>query len=90
MDGPLRLRNACHKRDPAPLESDCQCLACRHSSRAYLHHLFQAEEMLGPTLVSLHNVAYYNRLLAEIRQAIEAGQFASYRQASLARRGTTF
>ena len=47
-DGPLRLRNACHKRDPAPLESDCPCYTCRHFSRAYLHHLFLADEMLGP------------------------------------------
>ncbi len=62
--GPLRLRNACHKRDPAPLESDCPCYTCRNFSRAYLHHLFLAREMLGPTLLSLHNVAFYCRLMA--------------------------
>ena len=65
--GTLRLRNACHKRDLAPLESDCPCPTCRHYSRAYLHHLFLADEMLGPTLLSLHNVAYYSRLMADIR-----------------------
>ena len=62
--GPLRLRNACHKRDPAPLESGCPCYTCRCFSRAYLHHLFLAKEMLGPTLLSLHNVAFYCRLMA--------------------------
>src|SRR5262245_24762973 len=74
-DGPLRLRNARHRRDPAPLESDCPCYTCRAFSRAYLHHLFLADEMLGPTLLSLHNVAFYLRLMADVRQAIEAGRF---------------
>ncbi len=74
--GPLRLRNAIHKRDPRPLESDCSCYACRGYSRAYVHHLFAAGEMLGPILLSLHNVAFYCRLLAEIRAAIEQGRLA--------------
>jgi queuine tRNA-ribosyltransferase len=85
--GTLRLRNARHKRDPAPLESDCQCATCRTWSRAYLHHLFLAEEMLGPILLSLHNVTYYSRLMAEIRQAIAAGRFAEFCAVSLARWG---
>jgi queuine tRNA-ribosyltransferase len=85
MDGPVRLRNARHKRDPAPLESDCLCYACRHFSRAYLHHLFLAKEMLGPTLLSLHNVAFYCRLTAEARQAIREGRYAAYRAVRLAR-----
>src|SRR5207302_9998706 len=83
--GPLRLRNARHRRDPAPLESGCACYTCRHFSRAYLHHLFLAEEMLGPTLLSLHNVAYYCRLVAEAGQAVAAGRFAEFRAARLAR-----
>jgi queuine tRNA-ribosyltransferase len=83
--GPVRLRNACHKRDPAPLESGCHCYTCRHFSRAYLHHLFLAEEMLGPTLLSLHNVAYYCRLMADVRQAIRAQHFADFCAARLAR-----
>ncbi len=87
MDGPIRLRNACHRRDSGPLESGCPCYACRHFSRAYLHHLFLAKEMLGPTLLSLHNVAFYCRLTAEARQAIGAGRFAAYRSARLARFG---
>jgi queuine tRNA-ribosyltransferase len=84
-DGPLRLRNACHKRDSAPLESDCSCYTCRRFSRAYLHHLFLANEMLGPTLLSLHNVAYYCRLMAEIRQAIRERRFAAFGAVCLAR-----
>jgi queuine tRNA-ribosyltransferase len=88
-DGPIRLRNARHKRDSAPLESGCSCYACRHFSRAYLHHLFNADEMLGPTLLSLHNVAFYCRLMAQARQAIEEGRFAAFRAVCLARWGAT-
>jgi queuine tRNA-ribosyltransferase len=84
-DGPVRLRNARHKRDSAPLESGCPCYTCRHFSRAYLHHLFQADEMLGPTLLSLHNVAFYCRLMTEARQSISDGRFASFRSVRLAR-----
>jgi queuine tRNA-ribosyltransferase len=88
-NGPLRLRNACHKRDSAPLESRCQCYTCNHYSRAYLHHLFLAGEMLGPTLLSLHNIAYYCRLMAEARQAIEEDRFAAFRAVCLAGWGAT-
>src|SRR5262249_36261492 len=77
-DGPIRLRNAQHKRDPAPIESGCSCYTCRNFSRAYVHHLFLADEMLGPTLLSLHNVAFYCRLMAEVRRAIREGQFAEF------------
>jgi queuine tRNA-ribosyltransferase len=86
-DGVVKIRNACHKRDPSPLESGCACYACRHFSRAYLHHLFLAQEMLGPTLLSLHNVAYYLRLVARAREAIEQGRFAALCAAQLARWG---
>ena len=88
--GTLRLRNACYRRDQAPLESDCACTTCRHSSRAYLHHLFMADEMLGPTLLSLHNLAYYVRLLGESRQAIREGRFADFCTLSLARLARKF
>jgi queuine tRNA-ribosyltransferase len=84
-DGPLRLRNACHKRDPAPLESDCPCYVCRNFSRAYLHHLFLADEMLGPTLLSLHNVAFYCRLMSQARVAIENGRWSDFCSVNLAR-----
>jgi len=86
-DGPVKMRNARHRRDPAPLESGCPCYTCRHFSRAYLHHLFAADEMLGPTLLSLHNVAYYLRLMGRIRAAIEAGTLAELEAGYLARSG---
>jgi queuine tRNA-ribosyltransferase len=75
--GTMRLRNAAFARDPRPLEEDCPCPACNHS-RGYLRHLFMAKEMLGPTLLSIHNVTYYQCLVAGARQAIEAGRFAEY------------
>src|SRR5262249_36834285 len=88
-DGPLRLRNARFKRDSGPIESGCGCYACRLFSRAYIHHLFLAGEMLGPTLLTLHNVHYYCRLMAEIRQAIRDRRLAQYRGVRLARWGAT-
>jgi queuine tRNA-ribosyltransferase len=83
--GILRLRNACHRSDPAPIEAECKCPVCRQFSRAYLHHLFHAGEMLGPTLLSWHNLAYYNHLLAEVRKAIEEARWDEFLRASLAR-----
>ena len=69
--GTLRLRNARFADDQAPIEADCDCETCAGGfSRAYLRHLFQAGEMLGPTLVSLHNVRLYQRLMLDIRAAI--------------------
>jgi len=85
MDGPIRLRNACHRRDPAPLESGCTCYCCANFSRAYLHHLFHSDEMLGPMLVSLHNIEFYLRLMGLTRRAIEEGRFASFHDGCLAR-----
>jgi queuine tRNA-ribosyltransferase len=81
-DGPLRLRNAKHQRDAGPVESNCDCYTCRHFSRAYLHHLFAAEEMLGPTLLTIHNLSYYLRLMREIRAAIREGRFEQFRDAA--------
>jgi queuine tRNA-ribosyltransferase len=75
--GPVRLRNKVHERDDSPIEKDCPCLACRHS-RAYLRHLFMADEMLGPILLTHHNLTYYQRLLAGARQAIEQNRFVAY------------
>jgi queuine tRNA-ribosyltransferase len=82
-EGTLRLRNARHERDPRPLEVDCPCAACRHS-RGYLRHLFMAGEMLGPILLSIHNLTYYQRLMQAAREAIERGEFAAYRAKKLA------
>jgi queuine tRNA-ribosyltransferase len=81
--GPMRLRNAVHQRDERPLEEGCPCLACRHT-RAYLRHLFLADEMLGPILLTHHNLTYYQRLLASARQAIEQDQFLPFFEARLA------
>jgi queuine tRNA-ribosyltransferase len=75
--GPLRLRNAVHRLDARPLDSSCPCLACRHS-RGYLRHLFQSDEMLGPILLSHHNLTYYQRLLAAARKAIEEDRFEPF------------
>ncbi|MCA9186199.1 MAG: tRNA guanosine(34) transglycosylase Tgt [Pirellulaceae bacterium] len=80
--GPVRLRNLKHKLDREPLDGDCPCAACRHS-RGYLRHLFMAGEMLGPVLVSIHNLTYYQRLLGEARGAIETGEFAGFRDGKL-------
>jgi queuine tRNA-ribosyltransferase len=80
--GPIRLRNQKYERDPLPLEEGCPCPACRRS-RGYIRHLFMADEMLGPILLSIHNVTYYQRLLAGARTAIEADRFAAFRAAKM-------
>src|SRR6478609_5856161 len=75
--GPIRLRNLQHALDREPLDPTCPCLACRHS-RGYLRHLFQANEMLGPMLVSHHNLTYYQRLMAQARQAITEDRLSTF------------
>lgn len=77
--GSLRLRNRQFERDPRPLEENCPCAACRHS-RGYLRHLFMAGEMLGPILLSIHNLTYYQRLLAGVRAAIVENRFNEFRR----------
>ena len=81
--GPIRLRNLQFEKDPRPLEEGCPCPACRRS-RGYIRHLFMAHEMLGPILLSIHNLTYYQRLLAGARAAIAADCFAAYRAEKLA------
>jgi queuine tRNA-ribosyltransferase len=73
--GVLNLRNARHAEDPAPLDPDCTCPACARHSRAYLHHLIKAEEMLGPMLLTWHNIQYYQDLMRGLREGIRAGRF---------------
>ncbi len=80
--GPVRLRNAVHRDDPEPLEPNCPCIACRHS-RGYLRHLFMAREMLGPILLTVHNLTYYQRLMSDVREAITAGRFVAFCQEKL-------
>jgi queuine tRNA-ribosyltransferase len=82
--GPIRLRNLQFERDQRPLEEGCPCAGCRHS-RGYLRHLFLAGEMLGPMLVTAHNVTYYQRLLADARRAIREGRYAAFAAEKLRR-----
>ena len=66
--GALRIRNACHTLDPTPIDPTCDCLACGGGfSRGYIRHLFMADEMLGPTLLSIHNIRHFQRLMVDIR-----------------------
>ncbi|HMP17669.1 MAG TPA: tRNA guanosine(34) transglycosylase Tgt [Gemmatales bacterium] len=83
--GPLRLRNAIHKRSERPLDEDCSCYTCQRFTRAYLNHLFHAEEMLGPTLISLHNVHFYLDLMKQARLAILENRFNSFLSQNLVR-----
>ncbi len=76
--GVLNLRNARHAGDAGPVDQACGCTACRRHSRAYLHHLFRAGEMLGPMLLSEHNVRYYQDLMRGMREAIGVGALAEY------------
>ena len=75
--GRLRLRNARWTRDTRPLEEGCDCYTCRNFSRGMIRHLFLAKEMLGPTLVSIHNLRFFTRLMGAIRDAIVAGDLES-------------
>jgi len=74
----LQIRNRQYRLDDAPLMPDCTCYTCCHFSRAYLRHLFQAKEMLGCTLVSIHNIHYYTQLVAAAREAIQQGCFSHF------------
>jgi queuine tRNA-ribosyltransferase len=80
--GIFNLRNARFADDEKPLDPLCACPACAKHSRAYLHHLFKAEEMLGPMLLTWHNVWYYQELMRDLRQAIQNGRLAA-REAEL-------
>lgn len=71
--GAINLRNARHREDPRPIDPGCSCPACEGWSRAYVHHLFRAEEMLGPILLTLHNLHYYQEVMGGLRAAIETG-----------------
>ncbi len=78
--GDLKIRNARHKDEDKPLDESCDCHACKHFSRAYLHHLHRAGEILGARLNTIHNLHYYLQLMREIRASIDAGTFAQFRQ----------
>jgi queuine tRNA-ribosyltransferase len=77
-NGTIRLRNARYRDDIRPLDEACGCYTCRHFSRAYLHHLQRVNEILGSHLNTVHNLHFYQQLMSELRQAIEAGRLAEY------------
>jgi queuine tRNA-ribosyltransferase len=78
--GDLKIRNARHKSDERPVDESCSCYTCQNFSRAYLHHLDRCGEMLGPMLASIHNLHYYVNLMREVREALDAGDFAGFVQ----------
>ncbi len=83
--GMIRLRNERFKADAGPIEAGCDCPACRGFSRGAIRHFFQAGEMLGPILTSLHNLRFFTRLFGRLREAVRAGRFAADAQAMLDR-----
>lgn len=86
--GEMNMRNAQHAEDARPLEEGCPCPVCARYSRAYLHHLFKAGEMLGPMLLTQHNLTFYQILMQEIRDAIAAGNMQPFAEAWLAEYAT--
>lgn len=82
--GIRRLRNAAHRLSDEPLDPACDCYTCRQFSRGYLRHLFMCEEVLGGTLVSLHNITFYQRLMRQMREAIAEDRFDNLRRELLA------
>ena len=78
--GTINLKNAKYERDERPIDSECDCPVCRRYSRAYLRHLFKAEEMLAMRLSVMHNLYFYNKLAERIRNALDEGCFASFRR----------
>ena len=77
--GEVNIRNARHAEDPRPIDEACACPACRRFSRAYVHHLFKADEMLGPMLLTRHNLQHYQDLMRGIRAAVEARRWAAFK-----------
>lgn len=77
-DGVINIRNAKYRTDAKPLDEKCSCYACQNHSRAYLHHLTKANEMLGAMLLSEHNIFYYQDLMRDIRSAIEENRFEEF------------
>jgi queuine tRNA-ribosyltransferase len=76
--GDIRIKNAKYRQDTRPLDEGCNCYTCRNFSRAYLHHLFRAGEILGSQLNTIHNLHYYQDLMRDIRAAIEVDGFAAF------------
>ncbi|CAM3841719.1 tRNA guanosine(34) transglycosylase Tgt [Parendozoicomonas haliclonae] len=85
--GVVKIRNAKHRHAEEPLEAGCDCYTCRNFTRAYLHHLDKCNEMLGSMLNTIHNLRYYQRLMAGLRQAIEQGKLDAFVTEFYAERG---
>ena len=88
-EGKLNLLNQKFEKDMRPIEEGCGCPACRHYSRAYVRHLLKAKEMLGMRLLVMHNLYFYNTMMEEIRDALDVGRFAAYKEEKLYRMGQT-
>jgi queuine tRNA-ribosyltransferase len=80
-EGPLNLKNARHAEDPAPLDPACRCPACRQFSRAYLHHVMKANEIIAAMLLTWHNLTFYQDLMAGLRGAVAAGTVSGWASA---------
>ncbi|MFM2397714.1 MAG: hypothetical protein RLZZ144_964, partial [Pseudomonadota bacterium] len=76
--GDVRIKNAKYRLDTQPLDAQCACYTCQNFTRAYLHHLHKINEILGARLNSIHNLHYYQELMADMRKAIERDQFAEF------------
>lgn len=86
-EGLVKLRNSRYTADTGPIDPECDCIACRSYTRAYLKHLDRCNEMLGPRLATIHNLRYYQRLMSGLRQAIEGGELERFVRAFYERRG---
>ncbi len=86
--GDIKIKNAGYKTDTQPLDADCGCYTCQNFSRAYLHHLHKIGEILGSRLNTIHNLHYYQVLMAGMRSAIEAGEFEAFKLAFTAKRAS--
>ncbi|WP_220270463.1 tRNA guanosine(34) transglycosylase Tgt [Halomonas sp. DQ26W] len=86
-EGTVKIRNAKHRHDTGSLEEGCDCYTCQHFSRGYLHHLDRCGEMLGSMLNTIHNLRHYQRLMAGLRGAIEAGTLADFVEGYYGQRG---
>ena len=76
----INIKNEKYQRDEQPIDPQCDCPVCRRFSRAYLRHLFKADEMLAMRFAVMHNLYFYNTLMARIRTAIEAGEYETFRK----------
>jgi queuine tRNA-ribosyltransferase len=85
-NGDIKLKNARYKTDTGPLDGECDCYTCRNFSRAYLHHLHKVGEILGSRLNTIHNLHYYQELMAGLRGAIEQGRLAAHAEEFARRR----